>query len=104
MAMAMATPRPPRAGDRPGPLRMIRGQARRPGTFEAIEPRAIAGAFDWQEVREGAREVFLTLAATIALGLGWAALEASWAEAARSPVDGASAFGTGYASLDPTAR
>jgi len=32
-------------------------------------------------VREGAREVFVTLLATIAIGLGWAAIEAGQANA-----------------------
>ena len=40
--------------------------------------RPMAGAWpspDWAGVREGVREVFLTLAATLAIGFAWAAIE-----------------------------
>ncbi len=30
---------------------------------------------DWAGIREGVREVFLTLAATLAIGFAWAAIE-----------------------------
>lgn len=67
-------------------------------------PPQPAATFDWQELRDGAREVFLTLTATIALGLGWVALEVGWAQIAQGDRDGAAALATGYASASPTAR
>ena len=50
----------------------------------APEPRASAASprpasVDWTGVRDGVREVVLTLLATLAIGLGWAAIEAGWA-------------------------
>ena len=70
------------------------------------EPRASATAprpasADWTGVREGVREVVLTLMATLAIGLGWAAIEAGRANVQLVQA-GAPAGGTGYAGVART--
>lgn len=70
------------------------------------EPRASASdarpvSADWTGVREGVREVVLTLMATLAIGLGWAAIEAGWANEQLVRA-GAPAGGTGYAGVPRT--
>ena len=54
----------------------------------AAETAGTAG-LDWSGVREGVREVVLTLAATFALGFAWAAVELvrAAAEPARAAAD-----------------
>jgi len=52
-------------------------------------------ARDWTELREGVREVVLTLAATFAFGFAWAAIEMG--RLGTEPVEiAASTFETGY--------
>ena len=72
----------------------------------APEPRASAASpqpasVDWTGVRDGVREVVLTLLATLAIGLGWAAIEAGWANVQLVRA-GAPAGGTGYAGYTRT--
>ena len=54
---------------------------------------------DWSAVRQGLREVFLTLAATLALGFAWAAIEGERLEAAE-----VARLETGYAAVQATGR
>ena len=64
--------------------------------LEAAErPTTTRTSRDWTGVREGAREVFLTVAATLAIGLAWAALELGRTGAEPAPA-AASGFETGY--------
>ena len=51
---------------------------------------------EWAGARDGVREVLLTLMATLAIGFGWAAIEAGRANVALVEA-GAPASGTGYA-------
>ncbi len=62
----------------------------------ATAPRPASG--DWTGVRDGVREVVLTLMATLAIGLGWAAIEAGRANVQLVRA-GAPAGGTGYAGV-----
>jgi hypothetical protein len=49
---------------------------------ELVLPGPDRGSFRWASLQEGAREVLVTLLATLAFGLGWAAIEAGRANAA----------------------
>lgn len=42
---------------------------------------------DWAAIRQGVREVFLTLAATLAIGFAWAAIEVGWIGAVPAPAE-----------------
>lgn len=72
--------------------------------LDALPAARSSSGFAWQELREGVREVFLTLTATIALGLGWAALEARWVDAGATTSGDAVDVATGYASMGPAPR
>lgn len=94
-------PRPPIARRRPilapAPLE-TRAElyARGPAVAKSRESAALPAAADWAGAREGVREVVLTLLATLAIGLGWAAIEAGRANAELVRA-GAPVSQTGYA-------
>ena len=83
-------PRPPIARRRPilapAPLE-TRAElyARGPAVAKSRESAALPAAADWAGAREGVREVVLTLLATLAIGLGWAAIEAGRVERGAGP-------------------
>ena len=50
-------------------------RAASPTALEPSEARETGPTMDWSGVREGIREVVLTLAATLAIGFAWAGIE-----------------------------
>lgn len=63
------------------PLRLERSEAR----LRLVEPdpgEPERGRLRWTDLQEGTREVVVTLLATMAFGLGWAAVEAGQANSA----------------------
>ncbi len=62
---------------------------------EGMERTARPGSADWAGAWEGAREVLMTVAATLAIGFAWAAIEMGRIGAEPAPA-GASSFETGY--------
>jgi xanthosine utilization system XapX-like protein len=56
--------------------------------LNSARPVAIAWPSpDWAAVREGVREVLLTLAATLAIGFAWAAIEVGWTDPGLAPAE-----------------
>ncbi len=53
----------------------IPGGSASPKMLEPSEARETRPTMDWSGVREGIREVVLTLAATLAIGFAWAGIE-----------------------------
>jgi hypothetical protein len=83
--------------------------ARESSPASAASPAARARpARDWSGVWQGIREVFLTVAATLALGLAWAAIEGERLEAAEAAGTVAAVevarLETGYAATRATGR
>lgn len=68
-----------------------------------LAPAALPASSDWAEVREGVREVLLTLLATLAIGLSWAAIEAGRANAELVRA-GDAVSQTGYAAVNGAVR
>lgn len=90
-------------------LTTIRVTPATPPVLDGREAQEPCPRLDWSGVREGVREVFLTLAATLAIGFAWAAIErerlgappgapGSVAVIASVEPVGAPSGGTGYAS------
>jgi len=70
--------------------RSARSLRPRPPAVEAIAADPVREGLqdlDWAAARAGAREVFVTLMGTLALGLGWAAVEAGRLNAALAEAD-----------------
>jgi hypothetical protein len=77
--------------------------ARGPAISQLRNPAALPASTDWASAREGVREVLLTVLATLAIGLSWAAIEAGRAneELVRA---GAPVSQTGYARVNGAVR
>ncbi len=75
---------------------MIRAALTTSRAVERGHAAAVRPSRDWAGVREGVREVFLTLAATLAIGFAWAAIETGRIAAEPGPA-GASALENRYA-------
>lgn len=81
---AQTTSRPAEGGQAAGGMPVVR-VVRAP---DSATPIATAWASpDWAAIRDGAREVFLTLAATLAIGFTWAAIEVAWIGPVPTPAE-----------------